>query len=49
MLRLKQERQRRGWSQTKLAGMTGISSPDLSALERGAKPAYPGLLGPPPG
>ena len=42
MLRLREERQRRGWSQTKLAALTGIASPDLSAIERGAKPVYPG-------
>ena len=42
MLQLKAERRRRGWSQTYVSGLTGISSPDLSAIERGLKPAYPG-------
>lgn len=42
MLRLRAERQSRGWSQTRLSALTGIASPDLSAVERGAKPAYPG-------
>ncbi len=42
MLRLRQERLRRGWSQTKLSALTGIASPDLSALERGVSHAWPG-------
>jgi transcriptional regulator with XRE-family HTH domain len=42
MLRLKLERQKRGWTQTRLAALTGIASPDLSAIERRMRPAYPG-------
>ncbi len=42
MLRLRYERKRRGWTQTKLSALTGIASPDLSAIERGAKPVFPG-------
>ena len=42
MLQLRNERRRRGWSQTQVSALTGISSPDLSAIERGAKPAFPG-------
>lgn len=42
MLRLRDERLRRGWSQTRLSALTGIASPDLSAIERGARPAFPG-------
>ena len=42
MLRLRDERLQRGWSQTRLSHLTGIASPDLSAIEREAKPVYPG-------
>jgi len=42
MLKLRQERQRRGWSLTEVTRKTGISEPVLSALERGLIPAYPG-------
>ncbi len=42
VLRLRNERLRRGWSQTKLSALTGIASPDLSAIERGVRPAWPG-------
>ena len=42
MLRLRDERLRRGWTQTRLSALTGIASPDLSAIERGARTAYPG-------
>jgi transcriptional regulator with XRE-family HTH domain len=38
---LRVERQRRGWSQTRLSALTGISSPDLSAIENGHRPVYP--------
>jgi transcriptional regulator with XRE-family HTH domain len=38
---LRDERLRRGWTQTWLAGVTGIASPDLSAVEHGRKPAFP--------
>jgi transcriptional regulator with XRE-family HTH domain len=41
MLRLKAERLARGWSQTKVSGLTGIASPDLSAIERRVRPAFP--------
>lgn len=33
MLELQMERRRRGWSQTRLSAMTGISQSDLSAIE----------------
>jgi ribosome-binding protein aMBF1 (putative translation factor) len=42
MLRLREERQRRGLSQTKLSGMTGIASTDISAIENGWKKPFPG-------
>lgn len=42
MLRLREERQRRGMSQTKLSGMTGIASTDISAIENGWKKPFPG-------
>ncbi|MBI3932401.1 MAG: helix-turn-helix transcriptional regulator [Acidobacteria bacterium] len=41
-LRLRAERLRRGWSMTRVAGLTGISPSDLSQLERGLRPAFPG-------
>lgn len=42
MLKLRNERLQRGWSQTQLSHLTGIASPDLSAIEREIKPSYPG-------
>ena len=39
---LRTERRRRGWSQTRVSGLTGIAQADLSGLERGRLPAYPG-------
>lgn len=42
MLQLRVERQRRGLSQTKLSGMTGIASTDISAIENGWKRPFPG-------
>lgn len=39
---MRQERLRRGWSLTRLTQLTGISSSDLSQLERGLCPAHPG-------
>jgi transcriptional regulator with XRE-family HTH domain len=39
--RLRRERLRRGWSLTQLTVRSGISSTDLSLLERGARFAYP--------
>lgn len=33
MLRLRDERLRRGWSQTRLSAFTGIAQSDLSAVE----------------
>jgi transcriptional regulator with XRE-family HTH domain len=41
-LKLKQERERRGWSLVDVTVKTGIASGDLSLIERGLKPAYPG-------
>lgn len=42
MLRLRLERQRRGWSQTRLTELTGISTSELSQIERGQRRAFPG-------
>jgi|RhiMetdeSRZDD1v2_1073273.scaffolds.fasta_scaffold5003110_2 transcriptional regulator with XRE-family HTH domain len=42
MLRLRAERLRRGWSQTHVTILTGIASPDVSAIERGVRYAPPG-------
>jgi transcriptional regulator with XRE-family HTH domain len=39
---LRQERLRRGWSLVQLCRVTGISPTDLSLLERGMRPAFPG-------
>jgi transcriptional regulator with XRE-family HTH domain len=39
---LRRERLRRGWSQVKLCGLTGIAPSDLSLIERGLQPAFPG-------
>ena len=33
MLELKRERERRGWSQTKVTILTGIAQSDISAIE----------------
>jgi transcriptional regulator with XRE-family HTH domain len=40
--RLREERTRRGWSLTKVTMLSGIASGDLSLLERGLRPAFPG-------
>jgi transcriptional regulator with XRE-family HTH domain len=40
--RLREERLRRGWTQTRLSALTGIASPDLSAIERGRRPVFAG-------
>jgi transcriptional regulator with XRE-family HTH domain len=42
MFRLRAERLRRGWSQTRVAMLTGISGPDLSAIESRRRYAPPG-------
>ena len=42
MLRIREERKKRGWSLTKVSMLTGIAYPDLSRMERGHIPAYPG-------
>jgi len=42
MLKLRQERLRRGLSQTKLSIMTGIAATDISAIENGWKRPFPG-------
>jgi transcriptional regulator with XRE-family HTH domain len=42
MLRLRLERQRRGWSQTKVTALTGIATSELSQIERGKVSAFPG-------
>jgi transcriptional regulator with XRE-family HTH domain len=40
--RLREERRRRGWSLTRVTALTGISTCDVSLIERGLRPAYPG-------
>jgi putative transcriptional regulator len=42
MLRLRVERLRRGWSQTHVTVLTGISGPAVSALELGRVHPHPG-------
>jgi transcriptional regulator with XRE-family HTH domain len=42
MLRLREERHRRGWSLTRLSAKTGIASSDLSAVERERRIPFPG-------
>lgn len=39
---LRHERTRRRWSLTRLCALTGIAPSDLSLLERGLRPAFPG-------
>lgn len=39
---LRSARLARGWSLVKLCTLTGISPGDLSLLERGLRPAFPG-------
>lgn len=41
-MRLREERKKRGMSQTKLSGLTGIASTDISAIENGWKKPFPG-------
>lgn len=41
MLRLRQERERRGLTQAKLAAMSGVAAQDISALERGWRKPFP--------
>ncbi len=40
--RLRAERIRRGWSLTRLTQASGVDSSNLSLVERGLVPAYPG-------
>ncbi len=42
LLRLREERQKRGLSQTKLSALTGIASSDISAIENRWKRPFPG-------
>jgi len=42
VLRLRKERERLGLSLTELTRRTGIAANDLSMLERGKRPAFPG-------
>jgi transcriptional regulator with XRE-family HTH domain len=42
MLKLRAERERRGWSQTFLSGLTGIAQSDLSAFENERRQAGAG-------
>jgi len=39
---LRAERLRRGWSLTRVSGLTGIAAQDVSAVERGIRRAFPG-------
>jgi transcriptional regulator with XRE-family HTH domain len=39
---LRRERQRRGWSLLIVSAKTGITSGDLSLIERGKREAFPG-------
>lgn len=40
--RLREERLKRGWSQTQVSMLTGIAATDIGALEHGIKPPWPG-------
>jgi hypothetical protein len=42
MNRVREMRLRRGWSLTHLTTLTAIATQDISALERGLRPLYPG-------
>lgn len=42
MLRLTQERIKRGWTKAQLAGKAGIHPTDLGKMENGTLRAYPG-------
>lgn len=42
MLKLRQERLRRGWSLVEVCVRTRIESTNISKIERGLLPAYPG-------
>ena len=39
--RLREARQRKGWTQARTAAMASMSPQDYSALETGRRPAYP--------
>ena len=39
---IRAERKKRNWSLVKVTSLTGISPSDLSMLERGLRPAFPG-------
>src|SRR5437773_1780038 len=41
-LRLRKYRERRGWTLTHLTQLTGIAANDVSMLERGQRPPFPG-------
>jgi len=42
MIRLRMVRQRQGLTQVQLCRLTGISPADISAIELGVRPAFPG-------
>ena len=39
---MREERLKRGWSLTRLSGLTGIAASDLSQVERGLRFVHPG-------
>ena len=42
--KIKRERERRGWSQTTLAAVAGVSCSRISTFERGKAPGSPTLV-----
>ncbi len=42
MLKIRAERRRRGWNQTKLAYISGVNIADISKIETGRIVPYPG-------
>ena len=42
MLSIRKKRIEKGWSLTRVSGLTGIAASDLSQMERELKPDFPG-------
>jgi transcriptional regulator with XRE-family HTH domain len=42
MKNIREQRLKKGWSLTRLSGLTGIASGDLSQIERGLRVLHPG-------